>query len=101
MPTPAFPTTPRPGGSPSQTRASSNSTSTYDDEAHSGTASRQLPLGVAYVMFTCWRQIYGIMCMAVYGHLDYAFTGCRALFDDMIAGLLERLGLQVSPNLRP
>ncbi|MGW1117419.1 TetR/AcrR family transcriptional regulator [Streptomyces tanashiensis] len=70
-------------------------------EAYRAQVCPQLPLGVAYVMFTCWRQIYGVMCMAVYGHLDYAFTDCRALFDDMIVGLLERLGLQASPNLRP
>ncbi|MFF5969943.1 TetR/AcrR family transcriptional regulator [Streptomyces sp. NPDC012769] len=70
-------------------------------EAYRAQVCPHLPPGVAYLMFTCWRQIYGLTCMAVYGHLDYAFTDYRALFDDMIVGLLERLGLPVSPGLRP
>ncbi|NMI54258.1 TetR/AcrR family transcriptional regulator [Streptomyces sp. RLA2-12] len=69
-------------------------------EAYRAQVCPHLPAGVAYLMITCWRQIYGITCMAVYGHLDYAFDDHRALFDDMIASLLGLLGLSVSPGLR-
>lgn len=69
-------------------------------ETYRKTFDAQVPPGVAYLMITCWRQIYGITCMAVYGHLDFAFDDPHTLFDDMIAKLLGMLGLSVSPNLR-
>ncbi|MET8921720.1 TetR/AcrR family transcriptional regulator [Streptomyces sp. NPDC047802] len=69
-------------------------------EAYRAQVCPHLPTGVAYLMLTCWRQIYGITCMAAFGHLDYAFGDYRALFDDMIASLLALLGLSVSPGLR-
>ena len=59
-----------------------------------------LPLGVARLMIVCWRQIYGIACMAVYGHLAFAFDDCEALFEDMMDDLLATLGLERSPKLR-
>jgi len=64
------------------------------------TVCSEVPLGVAYLMITCWRQIYGLTAMAVYGHLGYAFGDHHDLFDDMIGDLLKLLGLTVSPNLR-
>ncbi|MBX6382274.1 MAG: TetR/AcrR family transcriptional regulator [Microbispora sp.] len=59
-----------------------------------------LPLGVAYLMITCWRQIYGLLSMAVHGHLGFAFEDPEPLFEDMIEDLLALLGLHVSPRLR-
>ncbi|MER5618897.1 TetR/AcrR family transcriptional regulator [Streptomyces sp. NPDC002215] len=35
---------------------------------------RDFPAGVAMVVMTCWRQIYGLLCMAVYGHLASSFN---------------------------
>lgn len=60
----------------------------------------ELPLGVAYLMITCWRQIYGVTCMAVYGHFGFAFGDHKALFHDMITNLLRTLGLNPQPNPR-
>ncbi|MDT9692651.1 TetR family transcriptional regulator [Streptomyces sp. P9(2023)] len=60
----------------------------------------ELPLGVMYLMITCWRQIYGVTCMAVYSHLRFAFGDHHDLFHDMIVNLLGMLGLRPSPNLR-
>jgi hypothetical protein len=57
-----------------------------------------LPLGVAYLMFTCWRQIYGMVSMAGNGHL--AVAGFDAVFEDMMGHLLRSLGLEPSPHLR-
>jgi AcrR family transcriptional regulator len=59
-----------------------------------------LPLGVARLMIVCWRQIYGIACMAVYGHLSFAFDDYEALLEDMMDDLLASLGLERSPRLR-
>ncbi|MFG3441199.1 TetR/AcrR family transcriptional regulator [Nonomuraea sp. NPDC047897] len=59
-----------------------------------------LPVGVALLMMTCWRQIYGLLCLAVYGHLRAAFGDHLPLFEDMMDDLLGRLGLTRSPGLR-
>ena len=53
----------------------------------------ELPLGVTFVMISCWRQIYGLTCMAVYGHLSTAFDDWLPLVDRMLDELLARLGL--------
>ncbi|SEN40225.1 TetR/AcrR family transcriptional regulator [Nonomuraea pusilla] len=60
----------------------------------------ELPLGVVQVMIACWRQIYGLVSMAVYGHLAFAFDDIEPLFDDMMDSLLALLGLEPSPNRR-
>ena len=39
------------------------------------------PPGVAMVMITCWRQIYGLLCMAVYGHLASSFDDYLPMFE--------------------
>jgi AcrR family transcriptional regulator len=60
----------------------------------------ELPLGVARLMLVCWRQIYGVVCMAVYGHLAFAFEEYDEMFEDMMVDLLALLGLEPSPRLR-
>lgn len=59
-----------------------------------------LPLGVAYLMVTSWRQVYGLQCMAVYGHQEFAFGDHVALHEDMVSALLERFGLDPHPTVR-
>ncbi|MFD5311857.1 MULTISPECIES: TetR/AcrR family transcriptional regulator [Streptomyces] len=51
------------------------------------------PLGVALLMITCWRQIYGLLCMAVYSHFATAFDDYLPLFNRMLDELLGMLGL--------
>lgn len=51
------------------------------------------PAGVAMVMITCWRQIYGMLCMAVYGHLSSSFDDYLPLFEDMMDHLLALCGV--------
>ncbi|MFI6734764.1 TetR/AcrR family transcriptional regulator [Nonomuraea sp. NPDC050451] len=60
----------------------------------------EFPIGVVFLMVICWRQIYGLLCMAVYGHHKFAFEDPQPLFEHMIDDLLGLLGLQRSPNLR-
>jgi AcrR family transcriptional regulator len=59
-----------------------------------------LPLGVAYLMVTSWRQVYGLQCMAVYGHQEFAFGDHVALHEDMVSALLARFGLDPHPAVR-
>jgi AcrR family transcriptional regulator len=59
-----------------------------------------LPLGVAYMMIYCWRQIYGILCMATHRHLAFAFDDPEPLYEAMIVDLLAHLGVKPSANLR-
>ncbi|MER8087347.1 TetR/AcrR family transcriptional regulator [Streptomyces sp. NPDC058316] len=51
------------------------------------------PPGVAMVMITCWRQIYGLLCMAVYGHLASSFDDYLPLFENMMDDLLALCGV--------
>ncbi|MEU1462557.1 TetR/AcrR family transcriptional regulator [Streptomyces sp. NPDC005727] len=51
------------------------------------------PAGVAMVMITCWRQIYGLLCMAVYGHLGSSFDDYHPLFENMMDDLLALCGV--------
>ncbi|MFF9458122.1 TetR/AcrR family transcriptional regulator [Streptomyces flaveolus] len=51
------------------------------------------PAGVAMVMITCWRQIYGLLCMAVYGHLASSFDDYLPLFENMMDDLLALCGV--------
>ncbi|MFD4587942.1 TetR/AcrR family transcriptional regulator [Streptomyces sp. NPDC058434] len=60
-----------------------------------------LPLGAIRAMMYCWRQIYGLICMAVNHHLAFAFDdGYGAMFEDMMADLLPKLGVMPSPKRR-
>ena len=61
---------------------------------------QDLPLGVAHLMVTSWRQIYGLQCMAVYGHQEFAFGDHVALHEDLVSSLLVRFGLDPHPAVR-
>ncbi|MEQ4720710.1 TetR/AcrR family transcriptional regulator [Nonomuraea sp. B19D2] len=64
------------------------------------TVGLEFPIGVVFLMIICWRQIYGLLCMAVYGHHQFAFDNPLPLFEHMMDDLLGFLGLTRSPNLR-
>jgi AcrR family transcriptional regulator len=59
-----------------------------------------LPLGVAHLMVTSWRQVYGLQCMAVYGHQEFAFGDHVALHEDLVSSLLVQMGLEPHPTVR-
>jgi AcrR family transcriptional regulator len=61
---------------------------------------QDLPLGVAHLMVTSWRQVYGLQCMAVYGHQEFAFGDHVALHEDMVSALLVQMGLDPHPTVR-
>ncbi|MEU8360030.1 TetR/AcrR family transcriptional regulator [Nonomuraea sp. NPDC048882] len=58
------------------------------------------PIGVVLLMVICWRQIYGLLCMVVYEHHNFAFDDPMPLFEHMMDHLLGILGLERSPRLR-
>ncbi|MER5691157.1 TetR/AcrR family transcriptional regulator [Streptomyces mirabilis] len=62
---------------------------------------QEFPVGVALLMATCWRQIYGLLCMAVYNHFATVFDDCVPLFEHMVDDLLALLGVERSPEQRP
>lgn len=61
---------------------------------------QELPAGVVLLMVTCWRQIYGLLCMSVYNHLATAFDDCVPLFEHMVDDLLALLGVARPPGRR-
>ncbi|MGW6903752.1 TetR/AcrR family transcriptional regulator [Streptomyces sp. NPDC054940] len=58
----------------------------------------ELSLGVVFLMISCWRQIYGLTCMAVYSHLATAFDDPVPLFNRMLDELLALLGVRRAPG---
>lgn len=60
---------------------------------------QDLPLGIAHLMVTSWRQVYGLQCMAVYGHQEFAFGDHVALHEDLVSSLLVRFGLDPHPTV--
>ncbi|MFD7686395.1 TetR/AcrR family transcriptional regulator [Streptomyces sp. NPDC059781] len=61
---------------------------------------QEFPAGVALLMVTCWRQLYGLLCMSVYSHLATAFDDCVPLFEHMVDDLLALLGVACPPERR-
>lgn len=52
----------------------------------------ELPVGMLVVFLDCWRQIYGAVCLEVFGHMGTAITDHEPLFRTMVNDLLARLG---------
>ena len=52
-----------------------------------------LPLGVMAVFLSCWVQLYGLVCMEVFGHLRFALDDAAPLFEAELKGLAARLDM--------
>ncbi len=53
----------------------------------------QLPLGVMQVYLSCWIRLYGMVCMEVFGHLQFALHDAEPMFEAELHRLGERLGI--------
>jgi AcrR family transcriptional regulator len=53
----------------------------------------ELPLGVVEVFLSCWIGLYGMVCMEVFGHLQFAFRDAEPMFEAELRRLGERLGI--------
>lgn len=60
-----------------------------------------VPLGLGYLWIVAWRSFFGVMCMAAFGHLSFAYGHFEELFDDMMTQVLELFGLEPSDRVVP
>jgi AcrR family transcriptional regulator len=51
-----------------------------------------MPLGAVEVFLRCWIRLYGAVAMEAFGHLRFATTDARPLFERELDGLTELLG---------
>lgn len=58
-----------------------------------------VPLGLAYLWIVAWRSFFGVMCMAAFGHLSFAYGSFDDLFEDMMTQVLALFGLRPSDRL--
>ena len=52
-----------------------------------------LPLGVVEVFLSCWIRLYGMVCMEVFGHLQFALHDAEPMFEAELHRLAEHLGM--------
>ncbi len=52
----------------------------------------ELPLGVVHVYLTCWVRLYGMVCMEVFGHLQFALHDAEPMFESELRALGDLLG---------
>ena len=52
-----------------------------------------LPLGVVHVFLSCWIRLYGMVCMEVFGHLQFALHDAEPMFESELRRLSEFLGV--------
>lgn len=52
-----------------------------------------LPLGVVHVFLSCWIRLYGMVCMEVFGHLQFALHDAEPMFESELRRLAEFLGV--------
>jgi AcrR family transcriptional regulator len=53
----------------------------------------ELPLGVVEVFLSCWIGLYGMVCMEVFGHLQFALRDAEPMFEAELRRLGDRLGI--------
>ena len=53
----------------------------------------ELPIGVVEVFLSCWIRLYGMVCMEVFGHLQFALHDAEPMFEAELRRLGERLGI--------
>jgi AcrR family transcriptional regulator len=53
----------------------------------------ELPIGVVEVFLSCWIRLYGMVCMEVFGHLQFALHDAEPMFEAELRRLGERLGV--------
>ncbi|MBE1878130.1 TetR/AcrR family transcriptional regulator [Myceligenerans pegani] len=58
-----------------------------------------VPLGLGYLWIVAWRSFFGVMCMAAFGHLSFAYGDFEELFDDMMTQVLGLFGLEPSDRV--
>jgi hypothetical protein len=52
-----------------------------------------LPLGVMYVILSCWSRLYGLVSLEVFNHLRFALTDAEPFFEEQLRELAAQLGM--------
>jgi AcrR family transcriptional regulator len=55
-----------------------------------------VPLGLGYLWIVSWRHFFGVMCMAAFGHLSFAYGDFQEMFDDVMGQVLRLFDLELS-----
>ncbi|GGM66876.1 TetR family transcriptional regulator [Longimycelium tulufanense] len=58
--------------------------------------ARELSIGAIFLMLQSWARLYGHVALEVFGQLDFAVSSSEPLFESMLAGLAEEVGLTPS-----
>ena len=53
----------------------------------------EMPRSAVYVFLRCWSRLYGTVTLEVFGHLRWALSDTRPLFEDMLADNARSLGV--------
>ena len=53
-----------------------------------------LPIGAMQTFLRCWVQLYGTVCLEVFGHLQFALEDPAPMFELMLSDLAPMLGLR-------
>jgi hypothetical protein len=56
-----------------------------------------VPVEVAYLFLSGWVRLYGLVCMEVFNHLEWAVTEPEALFETELAAFFRQLTPEPAP----
>ena len=56
-----------------------------------GTWPMPVPLGLGQIFLTCWIQLYGMVSMEMFGHLDFALVDPEPMFEAVLRSLADLL----------
>ncbi len=56
-----------------------------------------LPPEAVYVFLKCWIRLYGLLCMEILEHLDFAFTDAEPLYEACLQELCAWLDIEYQP----
>ncbi|MFW6641168.1 TetR/AcrR family transcriptional regulator [Nocardiopsis algeriensis] len=59
-----------------------------------GFSAPHIPVEAVMVLSTCWVRLYGVVCMEVFGHLDFVMRDMEPLFESELQNLLTDLGVR-------
>ncbi|WP_017610397.1 TetR/AcrR family transcriptional regulator [Nocardiopsis xinjiangensis] len=62
-----------------------------------GLSTPHVSLGAVMVLSSCWVRLYGVVCMEIFQHLNFAMADMEPLFESELRSLLSRLGVEYRP----
>lgn len=59
--------------------------------------SATIPLPALAVLLSCWARVYGLICLEVFGHMQFALTDVEPLFEAELKHMSMMIGVPYSP----